>query len=75
LLLAAGQFVRHPLGLVLKANELEHLRDNLADGRQRLANHLEGECHVLADGIVRQQPEVLKDAPDSLAQPGDAPSG
>ena len=36
-----------------------------------LADHLEGERDVLADRLVRQQPEVLEHAADALPQPRD----
>ena len=38
------------------------------------ADHLEGEGDVLVDGLVRQQLEVLEDAPDVAAQVRDLPA-
>ena len=60
LLLAAGQLARHPLLLAPKPDQLQHLRHGLADLTARLADHLLREGDVLADRLVRQQPEVLE---------------
>jgi hypothetical protein len=68
LLLAAGELVRHPVGLALQTDQLEHLGYHLADGVRRLADHLECERDVLRHRLVDQQPEVLEHASDALPQ-------
>ena len=46
-----------------------------AISERRLADHLQRERDVLADGLVRQQPEVLEDGADRAAQPRHLPAG
>jgi hypothetical protein len=67
--------VRHARRLALEADQFEDLGDDLADGVARLADDLEREGDVLRDGLVVQQPEVLEDAADGLAQAGDPAPG
>jgi len=75
LLLATGELVRHPVALAVQAHQLEGLRDDRADLRAGLADHLESERDVLVDGLVRQQPEVLEHRADLAAQPRHLPAG
>ncbi len=60
--------MRQRVGLVGQAHQLEHLRDAPLDPGRRLPDHLQGERHVLGDGAVRQQLEVLEHGPDRPAE-------
>jgi hypothetical protein len=75
LLLATGELVRHGLLLATQTHQLEDLRHRFADGRLRPADRLEREGHVLRDGLVRQQLEVLEHAADVAAQVRDLVAG
>src|SRR5919197_317259 len=75
LLLAARQLVREAVGLVVEADELEDLGDRPIDRVAPRADHLESEGHVLADGLVGQELEVLEHAADGGAECRDLPGG
>jgi hypothetical protein len=58
----------------VRPDELEHLGDARADVLAAPADDLEGEGHVLPDGLVRQELEVLEDVADLAAQQRDLPA-
>src|SRR2546423_1373979 len=73
LLLTTGELVRIPVLLAAEADQFEHLRDDPAGDALGLADHLQGEGHVLVRRPVGQQPEVLENAADLAPEAGDAP--
>src|ERR687890_1179775 len=73
LLLTAGELVRVPVLLAAETDELEHLGDDPAGHGLGLADHLEGEGHVLVRRAVGQQPEILEHTPDRAAEVRDLP--
>jgi len=75
LLLTAGQLVREAPLLAGQPDQVENLRDGVRDGMPRLADHLQGERHVLEDRLVRQQAEILEHHADLAAQLRDLPPG
>src|SRR5215210_7163882 len=74
LLLAPRKHVGELLHLPREAHEVEYLGHLGADGTPPLARYLHGVGHVLGRRLVREQLEVLKDAPDIAAQPRDPTS-
>ena len=75
LLLATGELAGEVVALLGQADEVEHLGDLGGDHVLGPADDLEGEGHVLEDGLVGQEPEVLEDAADVAPQVRDAPLG
>ena len=75
LLLATGQLAGQPVRLARQADHLEHVGHHPVDHVGPLADHLEREGHVLEHRLLLQQPEVLEDAPDHLAQLRDVAAG
>ena len=73
LLLTTGQLAGVAVFFAGQTDELDHLRDDLGDQVARASGHLEGEGHVLVDGLVGEQPEVLEDGADLAAQLGHLP--
>ena len=73
LLLAAGELVGIAVELVGQAHEAQHLGHLGLDDVTALPDYLQGEGHVLEDGLVRQELEVLEHAADVAAQVGHAP--
>ena len=71
LLLTTGELVRVAVLLAAEPDQLQHLGHDPAGDRLGLADHLEGERHVLVRGAVGQQPEVLEDAADRAPEVGD----
>ena len=74
LLLAAGQLVGQVVALLGQADQVEDLGDLGADYVLGAPDHLEGEGHVLVDGLVGEQLEVLEHAADVASQIGDLPT-
>src|SRR5215207_2771325 len=64
LLLPARELVRELVHLPAQAHEVEYLGDLRADGAASLARDLHRVGDVLGRGLVREQLEVLEDAPD-----------
>lgn len=60
--------MRQALLLAVEADEGERLGDRLVDVGPRRSDHLQRERHVLEDGLVRQQPEVLEHRSDVPAE-------
>ena len=63
------------VGLVLEADQLQHLGDGPLDRVPPGPDDLEGEGDVLAHGLVGQQLEVLEHAADGAAQGRHLPGG
>ena len=68
LLLAAADLVRVAVGLVAETDQAQDLRHLAADAAPRLADDLERVRHVVVDGLVGQQLEVLEHAADVAPQ-------
>src|SRR3712207_1165859 len=64
LLLPAGELVGELLHLPAQPHKVEYLGDLRADGAPLLASDLHRVGDVLGGGLVREQLEVLEDAPD-----------
>src|SRR6266536_4608200 len=75
LLLAAGELVGEAVGLVVQADQLEHLGNGTVDRVAPRADHLEGEGDVLADGLIGEELEVLEYAADGTPQRRHLPGG
>ena len=73
LLLTTRELVGVDVHLLAQAHEAQHLGHLRLDDRARLADALEGKGHVVKDGLVRQQLEVLEHAADLAAQVRDLP--
>ena len=72
LLFAAGELVRHLVGLAAHAYVIQHFRDALADGLAVFpAGGPEDEIEVVLDAAVRQQLEVLEHDAEFAAEVGD----
>src|SRR5918998_2742380 len=63
LLLTAGELIRVLVHLPREAHQVEYLGDLRADGAALLARDLHRVGDVLGGGLVREQLEVLEDAP------------
>ena len=70
LLLATGQLVGQVVPLLGQPDQVEHLGHLGGDDVLGAADDLEGEGHVLEDGLVGQEAEVLEHAADVAAQVG-----
>ena len=75
LLFAAGQFAGQPVGFTAQPHQLQDLGHGPIDELAAFTDHFQRERHVLGDGPLLQQPEVLEHTAHPLAQPGDPPSG
>lgn len=63
LLLAARKLVRKLIELVCQTNQTQYLRHLRTDDVARFADYFERERNVLKDRLIRQQLEVLENAP------------
>ena len=78
LLLAAGQATGINVGLLGQPDKIEAHLHPLANARRVGAGDAHRQRHVVGDGLVMQQVEVLKDHPDAmpgLAQDGSRQTG
>ena len=75
LLLTAGQLGGQSVGLAGQPHHLQHVGHHPVDHVGALADHLEGEGHVLEHRLLLQQAEVLEHAADHLTQAGDVAAG
>ena len=62
--------MREPVGLASETDHLQDIRNRLLDEPPRLADHLEGEGHVVEDVLLRQEPEVLEHDPEVAPEIG-----
>jgi hypothetical protein len=68
LLLSAGELAREMPAVLVQPNEVEELRHASPDLAPRRTGDLQGEGHVLPDGLVRKEPEVLEDGADAAPE-------
>ena len=68
LLLASRQLMRQPIALLAEADQLQDLRHLRPDHVTRPADDFEGKGHVLENGLVREQAEVLEHAAEVAPQ-------
>ena len=71
LLLAAGHLAGETVLLVLQADQLQHIGDPLPDLLLLGADDTHGEGHIVIDGHIGDQAEVLEHDADGAAQIGD----
>ena len=53
---------------MLKTNQVQNIRHTVADLGGACAHHTHGECHVVVDGHIINEPEVLEHHADGTAQ-------
>ncbi len=63
-----GRWVTVPVGRRVEAHQLEQLLDALGDPGRRPAEQARHDGHVVADGQVREQPDLLDDVADPPPQ-------
>ena len=71
LLLAAGQFTGQPVFTFRESHQVQYVRNAFADLPVWCSDHAHGEGHVVIDGHILDEPEILEDHAKRTAEFGE----